>query len=422
MTKSSPSLSRFTTDLRVINFVFCLIWLITFRYLQQTTYYDPSSFFFRWDAAYQPIYSAVREQEADAFLASTQLQKNRVLKEPGESVGYSAPYCIGIPTLQRERAQFFARTAASLVDTLTLEERDSIHIVVLLSDTDATVNSAFGQHWLHAIADTVIVHEDTPEKLAAENGYQMIQRHPEFAARDERVRRDYAVLSETCRQNEAEYFILVEDDVIAARDWFKRLQDSTPQVNERAVAKRRDWLYLRLFYTETYMGWNSEEWPTYLRNIALIYMAVIGVMLAIRLLHHMAPSSIKDRIFKNSKLLVANVLFIWVPLFICLGFMAGRLTISPLPTGVQEMPRYGCCSQGLVIPNRHLNMLEEKLKESPFDLPADSTIEKIADNLELDKWAIVPTVLQHIGARGSSARGGAMKSTWNFSFERIYSA
>jgi hypothetical protein len=422
MTKSSPSLLRFITDLRVINFVFCLIWIIVFRYLQQTTYYDPSSFFFRWDAAYQPIYSAVREQEADVFLTSVQSQRNRLLKEPGESVDYHAPYCIGIPTLQRERAQFFAKTAASLVDTLTPEERDSIHIVVLLSDTDATVNSAFGQDWLHAIADTVVVHEDTPEKLAAENGYQIIPRHPEFAARDERVRRDYSVLSETCRRNEAEYFVLVEDDVIAARDWFQRLQDATPQVNERAVANGRDWLYLRLFYTETYMGWNSEEWPTYLQNIALIYMAVLGVMLAIRYAHHMASPSTTDRAFKNSKLVMANVLVMWVPLFIGLGFMAGRLTVSPLPVGVQVMSRYGCCSQGLLIPNRHLSMLEEKLKESPFDLPADSTIERIADTLELDKWAIVPTVLQHIGARGSSARGGALKSTWNFSFERLYSA
>ncbi|KAH6606109.1 glycosyltransferase [Trichoderma cornu-damae] len=366
------------------------------------------------------------EREADVLLASVQAsgssQPNRLIGGSEGGVRQAAPYCIGIPTLQRERAQFFARTAASLVDTLTSKERELIHIVVLLSDTDATVNSAFGQHWLHAIADTVIVHEDTPENLVADNGYRTIPRHPKSAARDERVRRDYSVLSETCRRNEADYFILVEDDVIAARDWFKRLQAAIPQVNERAVAKGRDWFYIRLFYTETYMGWNSEEWSTYARNIALIYMVVLGVMLAIRHLHHMAPSAKKDRAPKNSKLLMANILFIWVPLFIALGFMAGRLTVSPLPAGVQEMPRYGCCSQGLVIPNRHLNLLGEKLKESPFDLPADSTIEMTADHVELGKWAMVPSVLQHIGARGSSAKGGALKSTWNFSFERLYSA
>lgn len=422
MTNSSPSFSRFIIDLRVINFVLGLIWLITFRYLQQTTYYDPSSFFFRWDAAYRPLYSAVREQEADAFLASSQSQKSRLLKGSEGSLGHAAPYCIGIPTLQRERAQFFAKTAASLVDALTPEERDSLYIVVLLSDTDATVNSAFGQHWLHAIADAVVVHEDTPKGLVAENGYQTIPRHPEFAARDERVRRDYSVLSGICRQNDADYFILIEDDVIAARDWFQRLQDATPLVNKRAVAKRQDWLYLRLFYTETYMGWNSEEWPMYIRNIILIYVAVSAAMLAIRHACYTAQPSAKERTSKVSKILMANILVIWVPLFIGLGFMAGRLTVSPLPFGVQEMPRYGCCSQSLVIPNRHLVTLEERLKEAPFDLPADSTIEKMADSLGLDKWALVPSAFQHIGARGSSARGGALKSTWNFSFERFYSA
>ncbi|TFB07513.1 hypothetical protein CCMA1212_000227 [Trichoderma ghanense] len=423
MSKPTSSLSRRATDLRVVNFVLFLIWLIAIRYCQVTTYYDPSSYFFRSDAAYEPFYSAVREQEADDFLASRESHHNRLIKGAKASIRQAAPsYCIGIPTLQRERAQFFPRTAASLVDTLTPEQRELIHIVVLLSDDDATENSAFGQDWLHAIADTVIVHEGTPEDLVSENGYRTIPRHFESAARDERVRRDYAVLSETCRRHEADYFILVEDDVIAARDWFERLQAATPQVNERAVAKRQDWLYLRLFYTETYMGWNSEEWGMYSRNIALIYMAVLGLMLAVRYLHQIVSPSLKDRTSKHSKLLMANILVIWVPLFIGLGFMAGRLTVSPLATGVLEMPRYGCCSQGLVIPNRHLVLLKERLLESPFDLPADSTIEKTADDLGLGKWAVVPSVLQHIGARGSSAKGGAIKSTWNFSFERFYSA
>ncbi|KAL7932573.1 hypothetical protein V8C35DRAFT_307477 [Trichoderma chlorosporum] len=422
MTKSTHSLSRLTTDLRVINFVLFLIWITAVRYCQRTTYYDPSSYFFRSDAAYRPFYSAVREQEADNFLSSQSAQNSRLIKATEESVRLTAPYCIGIPTLQRERAQFFPRAAASLVDSLTPEERELIHIVVLLSDVDATVNSAFGQDWLHAIADAVIVHEDTPEKLVAENGYQTIPRHSEFAIRDERVRRDYSVLSETCRRNEADYFILVEDDVVAAREWFKRLRVAMPQVNERAVAKGRDWLYIRLFYTETYMGWNSEEWSLYIRNIALIYIGVMGVMYVVRSLHQMAPPSLRNWTVKSSRLLMANILFIWMPLFIGLGFMAGRLTVDPLPYGVQEMPQYGCCSQGLVIPNRHLNLLQERLQAPPFDLPADSTIEKTADDLGLDKWALVPSVLQHIGARGSSAKGGAIKSTWNFSFERFHSA
>ncbi|PTB62325.1 glycosyltransferase [Trichoderma citrinoviride] len=423
MSKPTSSLLRHATDLRVVNFVLFLIWLIAIRYCQVTTYYDPSSYFFRSDAAYEPFYSAIREQEADDYLDSRHSHHNRLTKGARANIRQAAPsYCIGIPTLQRERAQFFPRTAASLVDTLTPEQRELIHIIVLLSDTDATENSAFGQDWLHAIADTVIVHEDTPEDLVSENGYQTIPRHFEVAARDERVRRDYAVLSETCRLNEADYFILVEDDVIAARDWFERLQAATPVVNERAVAKRQDWLYIRLFYTETYMGWNSEEWGTYSRNIALIYMAVLGVMLAVRHLHQKTSASLKERTSKHSKLLMANILMIWVPLFIALGFMAGRLTVSPLPTGVLEMPRYGCCSQGLVIPNRHLTLLKDRFLDSPFDLPADSTIEKTADDLDLGKWAVVPSVLQHIGARGSSAKGGAIKSTWNFSFERFYSA
>jgi len=81
------------------------------------------------------------------------------------------------------------------------------------------------------------------------------------------------------------------------------------------------------------------------------------------------------------------------------------------------MPQYGCCSQGLVFPARHVTKLKQNLLEPSFDLPVDSIIEKIADDETMKKWALIPSAFQHVGVRGSSAEGGMRKSTWSFGFE-----
>ncbi|KAK5995387.1 hypothetical protein PT974_03791 [Cladobotryum mycophilum] len=418
-----PSIPRFVSDLRFINLIFGLVWLLSLRYLLTKSYYDPSSFFFRRDDAYEPIYSAVREQEADNFISSIQSSdsdQGQGLRKIHGSAGEKAPFCLGIPSLQREQSQFLPRTLASLVDFLDPDERELLHIVVLLSDDNAATNSAFGQKWLHTIADTVLVHEDTADLPVVKSHYHKIPRLPPKTDRSEHMRQDFAKLLETCRQLNTEYFILVEDDVIASRDWFRRLRRVLPEVNSQAYSKSKDWLYLRLFYSETYMGWNSEEWPIYIKYIALVYVATIAVLFGLRQLYHLVPVFSKERLYKTSRLLPANILIIWLPMFIGLYFMAGRLTVQPLTPGVHEMPQYGCCSQGLVLPRRHMQMIEATLISNPYDLPGDSSIETLAEEKDLAKWAIVPSVLQHTGIRGSSAKGAARKWTWNFNFERVY--
>jgi hypothetical protein len=97
--------------------------------------------------------------------------------------------------------------------------------------------------------------------------------------------------------------------------------------------------------------------------------------------------------------------------------MAGRLLVSPYRVGVHEMPQYGCCAQGLAMPHRNLDKLERGLREPGYDLAGDSFIDMIAEKNRLKKWVMVPSVLQHIGIRGSSDQG-YLKTTWNFSFEK----
>lgn len=425
-------------DSRILSAILGLVWLSLFLYFRKVSYFDPSSAFFRYDDAYRPLYSDVREKDADRFLAAIDdsfksipetSPKFRLKASDGKSQHGDAgkvPFCLGIPTLRREQGQYVSRTVASLVDSLTAEERELLHIVILMSDDDPTANTAFGQTWLHALVDSVLVHEGADASLVAKNNYQTIPKLPANTPRDEHVRRDYVAMVAACRKRNAEYFILVEDDIIAARGWLGRLRTALPEVNAGVTSSSKaDWLYLRLFYSEIYLGWNSEEWFTYARNIVFVYVAATAILIAIRRIQSgPTPLPLKDRTQKTtsrpSRFMPISIFIFWIPAFIVLYFRAGRLVVSPLSTGVQEMPRYGCCSQGLVMPARHFEILEKDLLTPPFDVPADSTIELTAERRGLAKWALVPSVFQHVGVRGSSIKGATRKLTWNFSFERVF--
>ncbi|KAJ3533291.1 hypothetical protein NM208_g8048 [Fusarium decemcellulare] len=66
------------------------------------------------------------------------------------------------------------------------------------------------------------------------------------------------------------------------------------------------------------------------------------------------------------------------------------------------MPRYGCCAQGLVFPNHHLQGLQDFLREPPFQFPGDMITEDYARDRGLTKWALDPSVMQHVGLVESS--------------------
>jgi hypothetical protein len=409
-----------------INLVLGLVWVGLFRYCQLNSYPDPSSVFFDSSRAYRPTYSATRETDADTFLQ--QAAAGKVTSHTAD--GGQKYLCVGVPSLRRREEQFMGRAIASLVDKMTLETRSTMHLVVLMSDWNPTDNPAYGQKWLDAIADEVIIYGDAAGP-ANSKGYNVVQRDPSNHvtedARNERVHLDYATLMDACHQQNAEYFLLMEDDVIASHDWFIRLRESLNKVEKMSSGKKKGWAYLRLFYTELYMGWNSEEWPLYLRNVLLAYLSVIGAFWGMRRV--LFPSGRRSPAKSSAPISILTfdtaaslILGLWFPLFVALYFMAGRVLVNGYSAGVQEMPKYGCCAQGLAFPRRHLAGMITELRQQSFDKAGDSFLEWLADKSGMTKYAMVPPVLQHVGVRGSSLASGIRKTTWNFSFEKVYSA
>lgn len=183
-------------------------------------------------------------------------------------------------------------------------------------------------------------------------------------------------------------------------------------------------LYLRLFYTEEFLGWNSEDWPYYLFYSILAVCFVSCILLGTRQYQpHSRPYLPNGTIFLFG--------FICTPLLIGLFFAAGRVTMLPIPNGVHQMPRFGCCSQALVFPQSRIPDLVDLYSSRRIGY-VDMITEEYANEHNEIRWAVTPSVVQHIGRRSSKGLDNALvrvkpksksdltdaEKLWNFGFER----
>lgn len=195
------------------------------------------------------------------------------------------------------------------------------------------------------------------------------------------------------------------------------VSESPSKAYHRLMNSRTD-LYLRLFYTEEFLGWNTEEWPAYLFCSIVTIAVVAGTLIGSRTY---LPSM-------KAFLLNETIVFfslIATPLLIILFFAAGRLTLLPIPAGVNEMPRFGCCSQGFIFPQSRVTDLVQWY-ESKHVGYIDVLTEEYADVNHEIRWAVTPTLLQHVGSKSSKVDDFTTKPKyhrsvseriWNFAFE-----
>ncbi|KAF4446594.1 integral membrane protein [Fusarium austroafricanum] len=404
------------------NIGFWLMWFTALIWSYSNGYDDPSSFFYKSRIAFDRRFSAVRERQVDEFL---EREIYPVAHKQRTEVQVDNEFlCIGIPSINRTSSAFLAHTVGSLVDTLTPNERNQIHIVVLLADKDPTKHFAYNQDWLFGLADDVLIYSNgsKPHSKSKLN-YKVLPHDVRGMGRsDERVeniRLDHSVLFETCRKRDPTYFALIEDDIIASPDWFTRFKKGVIEVEQKATDAHHDWMYLRLFYSEIFMGWNNEEIFDYLQVVILGYTCLIAcLLLALRCRQRRYSGTFASKDLAQT---VALLLGLWIPACLALAFVTGRISLHRLftqsPT-VREMPKYGCCAQGLVFPNHHLQGLQDFLREPPFQFPGDMIMEDYARDRGLSKWALDPSVMQHVGLVESS-EGLRRAEVWNFSFERL---
>jgi hypothetical protein len=241
---------------------------------------------------------------------------------------------------------------------------------------------------------------------------------------------DYLYVVEMCLRETAAPFVAVfEDDVVFAADWMARtmrglqwlVRDYKPAEGE----EEKEWLYLRLFYTETHLGWYEQDdwWYGHLPlTLVLAATGTAGVLLMLRLLGCGTRLRLDWATIAVVSLLVA-------PGFTVLAFMAGKHNL-PLPGytlrhelpfvesgGVVPMDRHGCCTQALVFHRPALLRLIEYLRRRERG-QTDMMIEEYCDETGVKRFALGEQAVQHVGL--FSSRGMATtdaRSVWAFWFE-----
>lgn len=177
--------------------------------------------------------------------------------------------------------------------------------------------------------------------------------------------------------------------------------------------------YLRLFYTEEFLGWNSEEWPRYLSWSLVWVLVPVLCLIGLRNYRPIFRKYISDR-----SILVSCG--ICIPMCVALFFAAGKVTMLPLPAGVNEMPAFGCCSQSLVYPQSRVPDLIKWYEAKRIGF-VDMLTEELADKNHELRWALTPSPMQHIGRKSSKGDDFGKNSKyhmrvaeklWNFAFER----
>ncbi|KAI9368180.1 hypothetical protein BJX61DRAFT_238854 [Aspergillus egyptiacus] len=382
----------------IIGCIYLALYLLTLHYYHDISYRDPTSYFFDPSRAYTRQYSSKRVAEAETFLSSA----SNI--EPPERSSWEKPrLCVGIVTVRRRGDQYVGLTVASLLDGLSDSEKKDILLYLRIGNTDPTVHPIFSEKWVETLPDRLLTYsKDDPD-------YGLLQDWEEGGWYRNKTIYDYTTLMKDCYETGAEYIAMIEDDTLAVKGWFPSASHALDTAQARAAGQ--DWLYLRLFYIDGLLGWNSEEWPKYLACSFITWALLTGAMV-------LAKNRVQTKLrsFPMSAIWLASGVFI--PAAIMLHFMAGRQTMWPISPGVHEMNKYGCCSQGLVFPRSIVPRFLD-LTDLTTDWLVDMMVEKIADAQQWTRWAIVPPLLQHIGAKSSKGYGfdNSAKTIWNFRFE-----
>jgi hypothetical protein len=382
---------------------------------------DPTSIFFSPRKGYAPRYSAIRHEQAQAFISAYNGAAPRDIVKASIHEK-KRKLCVGIPSTKRAGTGYLPDTVGSLLEGLTPEERQEIYLIVFIPHSKPEIHPAYNEKWLPGLADDVLTYDFGFDRM------QHIRNMEQTGAIIEKGIFDYAYLLNKCVEKFTPYIAVLEDDTVAMDGWYHRTMAAIHEAEQVAALRRAkpDFLYLRLFYTEQFLGWNHQNWKSYLWR-SMLFAALPTTMLVF------------IRVFKpRTKLTMALTtrhafvtLYAGLAIFILFYFSLGRFTVSPTPTGVHEMPRFGCCSQAFVFPNLKAQELVTYLKERSVGY-TDVLVEDFANERDELRFAVTPSVVQHIGREIGIVEGDGDEEIpisksdrsladkiWSFTFEKL---
>jgi hypothetical protein len=388
--------------------LFVIAFCAAVQYFRIVASPDPSSFFVDIKRAYERRYSTIRIEEAGDFIArSRSSSKHRAKASSNPSI------CVGVATVQRDDAKYFDLLVGSLLKGLSDAERGDILLLPFIANIDPYTHYAFNESWLFDLTDEVLTYENVSKKDKARMRSQETPK-----GHEKKALFDYSYTLRKCLDSDAPYILMLEDDTIAADGWYRRTKTAVEEMESRPEYPSS--IYLRLFYNTRLQGWNSEFWPHYL------FWSVVFEVLPASVLWWLHRNNAAAARFLTPRTTL-TILLICSPACVALYFAAGRLTVQPNPIGIHQMNSYGCCSQALLFPREQVPPLLDYFKKERTGL-RDVLIEMYADQNGLTRWALTPSVFQHIGSRSSKWKGNgsevvdengliATERIWNYHFE-----
>ncbi|OQE27931.1 hypothetical protein PENFLA_c005G05868 [Penicillium flavigenum] len=396
-------------------FLFFYVLLIVVARRQSSR--DPTSIFFDPTKAYDPIYSAIRLEQAASFIDTA-----NNATEPQIPRGPRQPkFCLGVATIARKGARYFQATVGTFLEGLSEEERAGIHLILFIAHTDPSQHPAYEEPWLYKLADQVLLYNASEVDV---DHIRSLETDEAKIAGREKALFDYTYLLKACAKIDTPYVVMLEDDLVALDGWYHRTQTALSSAEEQTREMgAANWLYLRLFYTEEYFGWNAEEWLAYLLYSILVVCLVVCVLLVFRRFNaHARP------LLPNMTIILLSGIF--TPLLIGLFFAMGRVTMLPRPNGVHQMPKFGCCSQAFVFPKSRIPELVDLYTSKRIGY-VDMLTEEYANARNEIRWAVTPSLVQHVGRKSSKGADDisshvkikskadltVVEKLWNFEFE-----
>ena len=192
---------------------------------RHSSWRDPGSVFFDSSHAYDFQYSNVRLRQAYEYLSDA--ADTTFHRSPSKD---DAALCVGVASIARNGARYLRTTVASLLEGLTQEERDQIHLVIFLAETNASVHPAYQEKWLENLADDVLLYDLPQEKL---DHFKDLEEHNALVS--EKMFFDYMYLMQSCYDTGAPYLALFEDDILAMDGWYHRTKKGLQQIQRSSA-------------------------------------------------------------------------------------------------------------------------------------------------------------------------------------------
>lgn len=367
---------------------------VAYQYCNHAYSHDPTSLFFDPAKAFQRRYSLKREEEAHAFISAANTSTGGVEHQIDPLI------CIGLSTSGRTNDEQYVRsTIGSLLEGLSNSKRRNIHLTVFIAQTETLSHTIQHEPWLRNIANQIIKYELPESQL---NWLRDLERNGKVW---EKSMFDYEYLLRDCLKTNAQWIMTVEDHVLAVSGWYDRAKSALDAIAKH-TSNYDQWLYLRLFYTEKFLGWNREYWGTYLGWSILTFVTLFILLIAGRIYSPRLRRTL-------SNVGITIICCLCLPSWILLYFAAGRVSMQPPATGLQRMEKLGCCAQGLIYPRKIVPQVINKIHSVKNGRGSiDVALEGWADEEGWARYALIPPLLQDIGLEE-----GVRPDIWNFAFE-----